>query len=203
MRPTFTFASYLLRLSGIEYWQANISTLFLYAFGVVREPYVDGPSRGTVILEARLHLLGYAAIAAASLYAHSWAAAVYWLAPMLLLKPVHQLQNTIEHVGLPHVPDMMRNTRSTRTNAVMRWLAWQMPYHSAHHAFPSVPFHRLKDLHHDIFTARGVTPPTMTYLGFQAAAIAALWRKPEADYPDDEVWIGPGATGLETVPARS
>jgi len=202
-RPPFTLASYLLRLSGVEYWWANVSTLALYAAGVVREPYVDGPSRGTVILEARLHLLGYGAIAAASVWAHSWAAALYWLGPMLLTKPFHQLQNTIEHVGLPHVPDLMRNTRSTRTNAVMRWLAWQMPYHSAHHAFPSVPFFRLKALHQEIFTARGVTPPTMTYFGFQAAAIAALRRKPEADYPDDQVWIGPGALGLDPAEAAS
>jgi len=200
-RPKFTLASYLLRLSGIEYWYANISTLLLYAFGVVRDPYVDGPSRGAVIREARLHVLGYALIAAASVYAHSAAAVFYWLAPMLLTKPVHQLQNTIEHVGLPHVPDLMRNTRSTRTNAVMRWLAWQMPYHSAHHAFPSAPFHRLKALHQEIFTAHGVTPPTMTYLGFQAAAISALWKRPEADYPDDKVWIGPGAEGLDPVEA--
>ena len=108
---------------------------------------------------------------------------------MLLTKPAHQLQNLIEHVGLPHGEDIFANTRSTRTNAVMRWLCWQMQYHTAHHAFPSVPFFRLKALNREIFTARGVQPPTMSYLGFQRAIIWALAAKGEAEYPDDRAWI--------------
>ena len=32
-------------------------------------------------------------------------------------------------------------------------------------------------------------PPTMSYLGFQRAIVAALWKKSEADYPDDRAWI--------------
>ncbi len=192
-RSKFTLSSYLMRLSGIEYWYGNISSLVLYAFSVVNEPYVEGPSRATVILEARLHWLGYALIAGVSAYAHSWAAVSYWLAPMILTKAAHQLQNTIEHVGLPHIDNMLENTRSTRTNALMRWMGWQMQYHSAHHGFPSVPCYRLKALHQAIFVERGVTPPTMSYLGFQAAIISALWKKDEAGYPDDRVWIGPGA----------
>ena len=97
-----------------------------------------------MIREARLHLAGYGLIAAVSVVTGSWAAVLYWLAPLLLTKPAHQLQNLIEHVGLPHSDDIFANTRSTRTNAFMRWMCWQMQYHTAHHAFPSVPFFRLK-----------------------------------------------------------
>lgn len=192
-RQHFTFGSYVLRLLGIEYWYANGKTLLLYAIGRVDDPYI-GAGRGKVIREARWHLAGYAAIAAGSLAAGSWAAMLYWLAPMLLTKPAHQLQNTIEHVGLPHSDNILENTRSTRTNAAMRWMAWQMQYHTAHHAFPAVPFHRLKELHHQLFTARGEAPATMTYLGFQRAVLMALWRQSEAHYPDDVTWIGPAYT---------
>jgi fatty acid desaturase len=108
---------------------------------------------------------------------------------MLLTKAAHQLQNTIEHLGLPHTDDVTRNTRSVRTNALMRWMGWNMQYHTAHHAFPSVPCHHLPALHRAIFTERGAEPPTMTYFGFQAAAIAALRQKGEADWPDDRAWI--------------
>src|SRR6202041_3273641 len=92
-----------------------------------------------------------------SLWVQSWAAAILWLAPMLAMKGVHQLQNTIEHLGLPHEDNVLVNTRSTRTNAFMRWLGWQMQYHTAHHAFPGVPFHRLRELHEAIFTSRGAS----------------------------------------------
>jgi fatty acid desaturase len=72
----------------------------------------------------------------------------------------------------------------------MRWLSWQMPYHTAHHAFPGVPFHRLRELHEAIFTRRGVAPPSMTYWGFQRAALRALaGGRSEADYPEDRTWI--------------
>jgi fatty acid desaturase len=103
---------------------------------------------------------------------------------------VHQLQNTIEHLGLTHEANVLSNTRSTRTNPLMRWLGWQMQYHTAHHAFPGVPFHRLRELHEVIFTRRGATAPSMTYLGFQFAVLRALAAgKTEADYPDSATWI--------------
>jgi fatty acid desaturase len=188
-RDRYTLRSYLMRLSGIAYWRANFAALLLYARGKVDEPYIKPAQHALVIREARLHLAFYAVIALTSIAAGSWAAILYWLAPLLLLKPAHQLQNLIEHVGLPHSDDIFANTRSTRTNALMRWLCWQMQYHTAHHAFPSVPFFRLKALHRELFTARGVQPPMMSYLGFQRAIIRALSVKGEADYPDDRAWI--------------
>ncbi len=42
---------------------------------------------------------------------------------------------------------MLENSRTTTTNAIVRWLAWNMPYHAEHHAYPMVPFHKLPDLH--------------------------------------------------------
>lgn len=188
-RQPFTLRSYLMRLSGIEYWRSNFAALLVYAWGRVDEPYVKPAQHALVIREAGLHLAGYVAIAVVSIAAGSWAAILYWLGPLLLTKPAHQLQNLIEHLGLPHSDDIFANTRSTRTNALMRWLCWQMQYHTAHHAFPSVPFFRLKELHHEIFTARGVQPPMMSYLGFQRAIIQALAVKGEAEYPDDKAWI--------------
>jgi fatty acid desaturase len=42
---------------------------------------------------------------------------------------------------------MFANTRTTFTTGLVRFLAWNMPYHAEHHAWPSVPFHKLPDLH--------------------------------------------------------
>jgi len=194
-RARFTLSSYLLRLVGLEYWWANLSAIGLYALGRVSEPYVVGDDRGRVIRETRWHLLGYALVAGAAIGLRSAAPLLLWLAPMLSLKIAHQLQNTIEHAGLPHTDEMFANTRSVRTNPLMRWLCWQMQYHTAHHAFPSVPCYQLKALHHELFVARGIEPPTMTYLGFQAQIIAALAKKGEAEYPDDRAWIVAKANG--------
>jgi fatty acid desaturase len=168
----------------------------------VTEPYLPVGRHAELIREARLHLVGYAVIALISVLARSDAAWVLWLAPMLLLKCVHQLQNTIEHLGLPHDSNVLENTRSTRTNTLLRWLGWQMQYHTAHHAFPGVPFHRLAELHARLFDQRGVPAPSMSYLGFQLAVLRAFARgKTEADYPDDRSWIADPKSSADVKPS--
>jgi fatty acid desaturase len=189
-RRRYTLRSYILWMLGPTYWYTRLRRIVRFATGVVTEPYIPASRKPTMVREARWHLAGYTLIAAVSVIGHSWLALEVWLLPMLLLKPVHQMQNTIEHLGLPHVDTITSNTRSTRTNAVMRWMGWNMQYHTAHHAFPGVPCYRLPALHHDIFVARNAPPPTMSYLGFQLAALRALRHgRSEADYPDDATWI--------------
>jgi fatty acid desaturase len=54
---------------------------------------------------------------------------------------------------------MLDNTRTTYTNVVMRALAWNMPYHAEHHAYPAVPFHRLPEVNRAIGPRLKVTAP--------------------------------------------
>ena len=48
-----------------------------------------------------------------------------------------------EHVGCARVPSMLENTRTVFTAAPLRLLAWNMAYHTAHHALPQAPFFQL------------------------------------------------------------
>jgi hypothetical protein len=102
---------------GVTYWYTRWRRILRFAFGIVTEPYLPAKRHAELIREARLHLAGYAMIVGVSLMAHSGAAVYLWLAPMLVMKWVHQLQNTMEHLGLPHEDNVLVNTRSTRTNA--------------------------------------------------------------------------------------
>lgn len=189
-RPRYTRTSFLLWMTGVTYWYTRWRRIARFAFGIVSEPYLPASRHPEFIREARWHVAGYAAIGIVSVYAHSGLAVQLWLAPMLIMKFAHQLQNTIEHLGLPHESNVFANTRSTRTNAVLRWACWQMQYHTAHHAFPGVPFHRLKDLDALLTARRGSPPPTMTYWGFQRAVFRAFADgRTEADFPDNQVWI--------------
>jgi len=204
-RAPFTLSSYVLWLLGISYWYTRVRRVLRFCCGVVTEPYVSASRKPELIREARWHLAGYGLIGAVSMVFRSTLALELWLLPMLLMKPVHQLQNSMEHLGLPHVDSITENTRSTRTNVLMRWLAWNMQYHTAHHAFPGVPCYRLRRLHEEIFVSQGRTPPTMSYLGFQRAALRALWHaRSEADYPSELAWIGDrisAAAAARTRPA--
>lgn len=204
-RQRYTLGSYLMTLTGFWLVRRVPIGILRGAFGKVETPYVRGKNEQKVIREARFTLAIYLAIIIASIALHSWAALLYWFAPLVLTKWTHQIQNLIEHNGMPHVGGIFENTRSTKTNAFMRWLCWNMQYHTAHHAYPSVPFYRLKELHQAAFTANGLKPATMTYLGFQIAMIKALSRKGEEAQPEDQVWVGQGLTklaGAEDAAAR-
>ena len=192
-RKPYTLASYLMWLLGPSYWYSRVRRLLRFSAGLVEENYVRNDEFDRVIREARWHLAGYGVIAAISVATGSWAAVMFWLAPMVITKPVHQLQNTIEHLGLTHDSNTLENTRTIETNAVLRWLCWNMQYHTAHHTFPSVPFHRLPDLHGEIVERAGVAPHTMSYLAFQREVLTKLARGSEDFYPDDEPWIVSGS----------
>ena len=202
VRDRYTMASYLLWVLGPTYWYTRVRRIARFSLGIVGEPYIPDSRKPDVIRESRWHAAGYAAIAAVSIATGSWAAVTLWLLPMLVLKPVHQLQNTIEHLGLPHVDTITENTRTTRTNALMRWMCWNMQFHTAHHAFPGVPCYKLPELHRTIFDDNGRKPQTMGYLAFQWAVVKAFWAgRTEADYPDDKIWISDD-TDLEPVAPR-
>jgi fatty acid desaturase len=189
IREPYTLASYLLWLLGPSYWWSRITRLVRFGLGRVQEPYVRADQEALVVREARIHLALYGLVAAVSVATGSWIAVQLWLAPLLLTKVVHQLQNTIEHLGLTHGDNILENTRSTRTNRLMKWMCWNMQYHTAHHAFPSVPFHRLRALNR-VMTEKAGQPHSMGYISFQIAVIRKLWgHRSEADYPYEEIWI--------------
>ena len=202
VREPYTLTTYLLWLSGITYWRNRFFGVMRRARGIIVEPFIRPEEEARVIRESRLHLAGYGLIALVSLVAGSWAALTFWLMPMILTKPVHQLQNTIEHLGLSHEDDILENTRSTRTNALFRWLCWQMPYHTAHHTFPAVPFWKLRELN-DKIEAKAGTVHRMGWIEFQVEVIRKLRAKDESQYPMNEVWVVPARGGRTVrVPAE-
>ncbi len=170
-----------LAISGLSLWSGLLGILVQHAVTGRRRPhseyYLNEDMERRVVAEARWHLALYALVAAASAWFGTWAAVILWWAPMLAMSWTHQVQNIIEHDGMPFVRDTWKNTRTIRTNPVMRWLAWQMVYHSAHHTYPGVPFHRLRELHRAIVEVRGEEALTSTYPEQFARTLAAPFSR--------------------------
>ncbi len=201
VREPYTLGTYLLWFFGVTYWRNRVLGMIRRARGIIVEPFIREQEEAKIIFESRVHLAGYVGIGLVALVLQSWAPLTFWLLPMVLTKPVHQLQNTIEHLGLSHEDDILENTRSTRTNALMRWLSWQMPYHTAHHTFPSVPFWKLKDLNAKIESQAGEVH-RMGWIEFQIEVIKKLAAKDESQYPMNEVWVVPTSGGRMRMPAE-
>jgi fatty acid desaturase len=177
--PPYDLAGYLFDFSGASFWWRRVKGVLRTAAGggLSRVEWLSRRERAVITAEARIYVAIWGAVAAASVLAHSWIAVTFWLGPMLLTKWAHQMQNMGEHTGLPHVPDLFANTRTLTGPPPVRWLMWNMSYHTAHHCFPGVPFHALPALHGEIAGRRPVI--SRGYIAAQRdiyAAIAAHGR---------------------------
>ncbi len=143
-----TLADYLWHVSGLPYWRERFVTTLRHACARVDEPFIAPHGTGSAIVrEARL-LLGLYLLAAVGSIALSSAALLYlWVGPALLGQPFLRLYLLAEHTGCPLVASMLENSRTTRSLAPIRRLAWNMPYHAEHHACPALPFHALPAAH--------------------------------------------------------
>ena len=134
---------YLVYLTALPYWVATARTLARMAAGRIEDNYVPPARRVDVVREARLHLALYTGVALLSLATGGLLAVKLWLVPLLLGQPFLRAYLLAEHGACPLVADMLENSRTTFAGRMIRFIAWNMPYHTAHHAFPTIPFHRL------------------------------------------------------------
>lgn len=167
-RPQTT-GEILLYLSGVSYWQARAKALWAEAFGGDLPDYIPRPAHGKVRAEARLLLALYALLLGVTL-ALTPVLLWLWVLPVIIAQPALRLYLLAEHGDCPQVTNMFENTRTTFTTALVRFLAWNMPYHAEHHIFPQVPYHNLPALHGDVrqhlkVTENGYAAFTKNYLG--------------------------------------
>jgi fatty acid desaturase len=100
---------------------------------------------------ARFHLIGHALIVVISLYLG------LWLVPILItLAPFYAgalqfLCNNTQHIGLlDKVSDYRLCCRTILLNPFLRFLYWNMNYHTEHHMYAAVPCYNLGKLHEQI-----------------------------------------------------
>lgn len=138
-----TWPAYLVYVTGWRYWKSVFHTLGINALGRADADYLPASRLNVITLEARVMLLVYLVALIAAPVMLFWV----WLLPMILGMPFLRLYLLAEHGRCPPVANMFANTRTTLTNRVVRFIAWNMPYHAEHHAYPAVPFHQLPRLH--------------------------------------------------------
>ena len=166
-------STYLWRATGLPNWGKRLRVTLGHALtGRVNEPFIADGKHRSVVREARVLWLCYGAVLALSFYFRSSGALLYWIVPAVLGQPFLRLYLMSEHMGCELSDDMYANTRTTYTNAAVRLLAWQMPYHVEHHAFPAVPFHALARVNALIRPRIEVSAPG--YLALHASLIRGL-----------------------------
>ena len=141
-----TWRQYVWHVSGLPLWWSLGKTLFANAMGRGQYVYVPQRAEAKIKLEARILLLLHGTLFAGSLIVGSTILLFVWVIPTLLGQPFLRLYLLAEHGRCAFVANMLENTRTTYTNRLVRWLAWNMPFHIEHHTMPTAPFHKLPEL---------------------------------------------------------
>ena len=68
-----------------------------------------------------------------------------WIIPMIIGQPFLRLFLLAEHSLCDLTTDMTKNSRTTKTNFIVRFFMWNMNYHTVHHYTPGIPFHKLQE----------------------------------------------------------
>ena len=142
-----TLAGFIWTVTGLPVWFFHFKVLFANAFTKPRYEYVPPKGYSKIRQEAWLMLTVYLVVFALSIFFQTPTLIWLWLLPVLLGQPFLRLYLMAEHGRCPNIANMLENTRTTYTSQFVRWLAWNMPYHAEHHAYPSVPFYQLPNFH--------------------------------------------------------
>ncbi len=163
-----SWPAFVWHVTGIPYWQSMMRKMFSNAFGREIDDFVPKSAFARVRTEARWMIAVYATLTVVAVAGGDgliWA----WILPVVIGQPFLRIYLLAEHGRCPTVVNMFENTRTTFTNRIVRFLTWNMPYHTEHHAYPNVPFHKLPDLHdlaaeHLVETERGYIRFTGRYV---------------------------------------
>jgi fatty acid desaturase len=143
-----------LNLFAIKTTYFTLGKLLLHATGKLdaeEATFIPEMERHKVYRTARLFLGLLVAVAALSVWLHSWLPAMLIGLPTLYGCWLGVVYGVTQHAGLSDdVLDHRLNSRTVYMNPVSRFLYWNMNYHVEHHMFPMVPYHALPALHEAI-----------------------------------------------------
>ncbi|MBS0202362.1 MAG: fatty acid desaturase [Planctomycetes bacterium] len=141
---------YLIEISAVQFWFFRPVTLLGLTLGRTKKyPFLPATARLSVAVSAGLQLAVYvAAISSIAMgYDEAW---FYFFFPAILAQPLLRAILIAEHTGCTTDENGLTNTRTTLTNPLIRLLMWNMPYHTEHHLYPSIPFHQLPRAHREL-----------------------------------------------------
>ena len=147
--PPSRLDGYLLRVLGVNYWRARAAVIRdCWRGDLSGYAYVPPAAAPRIILSVRAMCVFMLALAAgAGLVWGWWAPLAFWIVPQLLGQPLLRLYLLTEHTECTLDANGLTNTRTVLTNGLIRRLMWNMSFHTEHHLYPSIPFHRLPDAH--------------------------------------------------------
>lgn len=145
-KPT-NVSQYVLEISGFYFWLFRPLTFTRLATGMTSGfPYVPQNARVKIAISASCQLAVYLAGLIAIAMGYLQPLYLYFL-PVVLAQPLLRAITIAEHTCCSVDENGLTNTRTTLTMPFIRLLMWNMPFHTEHHLYPSIPFFQLPRAH--------------------------------------------------------
>ena len=134
--PPSRLDGYVLRVLGVNYWRARAAVIRdCWRGDLSGYAYIPSAMAPRIVASIRAMCVMMLALAAGSALLWGWwVPFAFWIVPQLLGQPLLRLY-------------LLTETRTVLTNGLMRLLMWNMSFHTEHHLYPGIPFHRLPDAH--------------------------------------------------------
>lgn len=157
MDPSRSIFMYLRFLTGWPFGFERILKMFDMAMGKRIDPWTsESGMEKEVRIEATIYSLGYLACAVWAILDEQarMVMLLYWILPHMIGAGHLRFYQFGEHRacegGTYTELDAWGSSRTTATWWLYCKLAWNMPYHIEHHAWPAVPFNLLPAVHEEI-----------------------------------------------------
>jgi fatty acid desaturase len=137
---------YLHAVFGVSYWPALAKSIFAKSRGKLPDAVSGADRRRDALIDNWLIVGWLACVVILTAFFPFALLVAYWL-PLVLVVPMAMMLSIPEHYGLWGTPDVMRNTRTVRSNAFLRYFVWNGNYHAEHHRYPAVASVNLHRLH--------------------------------------------------------
>ena len=181
-----TITGYFLYVSGLPFWFDAVTSTVKHAMGICPEHYLSAAkAKKEITTEARIYCAFYLALAAAAVLNPAFGAGLltYVVLPSVLGQPFLRFYLMAEHRGCAESTNVLENTRTMEANWLIRQMAWQMPYHLEHHAWPYVPFHKLEEANKLVVASGGWSKDSCAptgeqgYVGLNQKVVQKLFIK--------------------------
>ena len=149
-----THFEYILEITGYFWWKGQIQVHYDILTGNLDKfEFIPPNSQRRIIQHGRIQFLLYALLlflSSAVAYLGWVPTNVFltlWLLPLAIGQPFLRMILLSDHTACEYGSNYLTNTRTTYTNLFVRYLMWEMPFHSEHHRYPGIPFHALSEVH--------------------------------------------------------
>ena len=170
-----SISSYIFLITGIKIWIYLFNNFCRLILGNANESYICKNNIKKVVFEARAVFVIYLLLFIISFNRNNGILLYTWIIPMFIGQPFLRLFLLAEHGLCDLTTDMSKNSRTTKTNFLVRFFMWNMNYHTGHHLKPGIPFHKLQEYQKKI--GNKIKYQELGYLNFHKKFLIQLLKR--------------------------